>query len=174
MSQMNLMPAQKKAAMALFNEGKKKDFPLEEVLLQLKHELGMSKNIKRMFIEIQCYAAYADGVMHPHEKKLLISICQIIGFSQYEFESIAASTAAQYHHQTSGKPKKLSVRDAHKILDISESAKDDEVKLAYRRLISQHHPDKLVSKGLPEEMIKMATQRTQEIREAYERIMDER
>ena len=177
MSQMNLLPVQKEAAMALFNEGKKKDFPLEEVLLQLKHELGMSKNIKRMFIEIQCYAAYADGVMHPHEKKLLISICQIIGFSQYEFESIAASTAAQFHHQTSGKagkPKKMSVHDAHKILNISESAKDDEVKLAYRRLISQHHPDKLVSKGLPEEMIKMATQRTQEIREAYERIMDER
>lgn len=177
MSQMALLPEQKKAAIALFNEGKKKDFPLEEVLLQLKHELGASRNIKRMFIEIQCYAAYADGLMHPHEKKLLIRICQIIGFSQYEFESIAVAIAAQFHHQTSGKegkPKKMGLRDAYKILNVSASANDDKVKRAYRRLISQHHPDKLVSKGLPEEMIKLATQRTQEIREAYERIMDER
>lgn len=177
MSQLVLSPEQEKAAIALFNEGKKKDFPLEDVLLQLKNELGLSKNIKRMFIEIQCYTAYADGVMHPDEKKLLIRICKIIGFSQYEFESIAASTAAEFHHQTSGrdgKPKKMSLNDASAILNISASATDNEVKRAYRRLISQHHPDKLVSKGLPEEMIKMATQRTQEIRGAYERIMDER
>jgi DnaJ like chaperone protein len=36
--------------------------------------------------------------------------------------------------------------------------------------MSQHHPDKLVSKGLPEEMMKLATEKTQEIKEAYERI----
>ena len=49
---------------------------------------------------------------------------------------------------------------------------DDEktVKRAYRRLMSQHHPDKLVAKGLPEEMIKMATEKTQEIKSAYELI----
>lgn len=177
MSQMALSPEQKKAAIALFNEGKKKDFPLNDVLLQLKKELGMSKNIKRMFIEVQCYAAYADGVMHPDEKKLLVRICKIIGFSQYEFESIATSIAAEYHHRTSGrdgKPRKMSSNDAYAILNISASASDDEIKRAYRKLMSQHHPDKLIAKGLPEEMIKIATQRTQEIREAYERIMDER
>lgn len=177
MEQMNLVQVQKKAAIALFNEGKKKDFPLEDVLLQLKHELGPSRNIKRMFIEIQCLAAYADGAMHAQEKKLLIRICKIIGFSQYEFESIAASVAAQYHHQSSGsagKPQKMGLQDACKILNITTSANDAEVKKAYRRLMSQHHPDKLVSKGLPEEMIKLANERTQEIREAYERIMDER
>jgi len=177
MSQMALSGEQKKAAIALFNEGKKKDFPLEEVLIQLKNELGLSKNIKRMFVEIQCYAAYADGVMHPDEKKLLIRICEIIGFSQYELESIAAAIAAEYHHQSSdreGKPKRMRLKDAYAILNTSSSARDDEIKRAYRKLISQHHPDKLVSKGLPEEMIKLATQRTQEIRKAYERIMDER
>ena len=49
---------------------------------------------------------------------------------------------------------------------------DQEVKRAYRRLISQHHPDKLVSKGLPEEMMKMAAQKTDEIKKAYERIKE--
>ena len=49
-----------------------------------------------------------------------------------------------------------------------------ELKKAYRKLISQHHPDKLVSKGLPEEMMKIATEKTREIKEAYEFIKEHR
>ena len=48
------------------------------------------------------------------------------------------------------------------------------LKKAYRRLMSQHHPDKLVSKGLPEEMIKVATEKTQEIRKAYDLVKNSR
>jgi len=55
---------------------------------------------------------------------------------------------------------------------VSESASDAEVKKAYRRLISQHHPDKLVSKGLPDEMMKIAKEKTQQITEAYDTIRD--
>ena len=64
--------------------------------------------------------------------------------------------------------------DAYAILGVGNTATDAEVKKAYRRLMNQHHPDKLVSKGLPEEMIKMAEQRTHEIRQAYERIKEAR
>ena len=60
--------------------------------------------------------------------------------------------------------------DAYAILNVSPSSGDAEVKRAYRRLLSQHHPDKLVSKGLPEEMIKIASRKTHEIRQAYEQI----
>ena len=51
---------------------------------------------------------------------------------------------------------------------------DADVKTAYRRLMNRHHPDKLVSKGLPESMIDLAEKRTQQIGAAYERIKDER
>ncbi len=177
MSQMSLAPAQRDAAIALFNEGKKDDFPLDDVLAQLKSELGLSKNIKRVFVEIQCSAAYADGVLHPAEKKLLQRICHIIGFSEYELNSILAAISAEAHHQKSGrggKSAKMQLKDAYAILNINQNANDSEVKRAYRKLISQHHPDKLISKGLPEEMMKIATQKTQEIRAAYECVMDER
>ena len=53
-------------------------------------------------------------------------------------------------------------------------ASDADVKRAYRRLLSQHHPDKLVSKGLPEEMMKLAAQKTHEIRQAYETVREAR
>jgi DnaJ like chaperone protein len=68
----------------------------------------------------------------------------------------------------------MQLDDAYAILNVDPDASDSELKRAYRKLISQHHPDKLVSKGLPEEMMKIATQKTQEIRAAYECVMDER
>jgi DnaJ like chaperone protein len=60
------------------------------------------------------------------------------------------------------------------LLGVPPQADDAEVKRAYRRLMSQHHPDKLVSKGLPEEMMKLAAQKTHEIRQAYEMITEAR
>ena len=64
--------------------------------------------------------------------------------------------------------------EAYKVLGVPQSASDAEVKKAYRRLTNQHHPDKLVAKGMPEEMVKLANEKTQEIRRAWERIRDHR
>jgi DnaJ like chaperone protein len=57
---------------------------------------------------------------------------------------------------------------------VSPHASDEEVKTAYRRLMNQHHPDKLVARGLPKSMIGVAEQRTREVRGAYERIRTQR
>ena len=51
---------------------------------------------------------------------------------------------------------------------------DIELKKAYRRQMNQHHPDKLVAKGLPEEMIDIATEKTQAIKAAYDLIKQQR
>jgi DnaJ like chaperone protein len=177
MGQMQLSPEQKKTAMALFNEGKKNNFPLVDVIQQLKREIGFRPNLQRMFIEIQLYAAYADGVMHKDELRLLQQVCEILRFPQHEFQQIDAAIRAQFHHQGSGqagKPAGITLKDAYAVLNVTDKATDAEIKRAYRRLLSQHHPDKLVSKGLPEEMMKIATDRTHEIRQAYEKIKDKR
>ena len=169
MVDMDLSPRQQEAAKALFNEGRQDGFNLSAVLAQLKREIGRRTTLQRMFIEILCFAAYADGVLHPAESQLLYRVCDEIGFSRYEMESILSSVSAELHHrhQASGQ---FSLKDAYSVLGIEENANEAAVKKAYRRLLSQHHPDKLVAKGLPEEMMKMATQRTHEIRQAYERI----
>jgi len=54
------------------------------------------------------------------------------------------------------------------VLGVTPQDSKADIKKAYRRLMSQHHPDKLVSKGLPEEMIKVATEKSQKIRDAYD------
>jgi DnaJ like chaperone protein len=57
---------------------------------------------------------------------------------------------------------------------VDPNATNDEVKIAYRRLMNQHHPDKLVARGLPKSMIGVAEQKTHEVRTAYEQIKTQR
>ena len=59
-------------------------------------------------------------------------------------------------------------------LGLSKDASQDEIKRAYRKLMSEHHPDKLVAKGLPPEMMEMAKQKAQEIQKAYELIKEQK
>ncbi len=173
MQDMELSPQQRAAAKALFNEGKEDGFDIHAVLTQFRREVGRRSTLQRMFIEILCFAAYADGTLHPAEQRLLGLVCAEIGFPGAELESILAAVSAELHHRH-GKDGRLSLDDAYTVLNVPADANDAEVKKAYRRLLSQHHPDKLVAKGLPEEMMKIAAQRTHEIRQAYERIKENR
>lgn len=169
MEQMRLNPMLKKMAIKLFTEGKADDFPLDDVLAQLKEECRRRHDLMRVFIEIQLQACYSDGTLDQAEKKILLHICARLGFSRAEFEQIEAMLRGG-----GGRSGGMLLDDAYKILDVSKNATDAEVKKAYRRLMNQHHPDKLVAKGLPEEMMKIATEKTHEIRTAYELIKKER
>ena len=64
--------------------------------------------------------------------------------------------------------------DAYKVLGVSPSASDAELKRAYRKLMSENHPDKLAGRGLPESMREMAEERTREISHAYDVVRDAR
>jgi len=66
------------------------------------------------------------------------------------------------------------LQDAYGVLGVASTASVAEIKKAYRRLMNQHHPDKLASRGLPEGMVKMAKEKTQQIRAAYDLIRQER
>ena len=63
---------------------------------------------------------------------------------------------------------------AYQALGVSKDDSDAEIKKAYRRLVREYHPDKLMGQGLPEEMIKEATVRSQEIQTAYDLIKKNR
>ena len=181
MLQMKLDEQQRQVAKKLFSEGKSSGFDLDAVLAQFRRECQRRHNLMQMFIEIQLHAAYADGVVHARERELLSYLCQELGFSVQEFAHLEAMVQAQHHmggEQAYGGSATnragLSIDDAYAVLNVSASATDAEVKKAYRRLMSQHHPDKLVSKGLPEEMMELAKEKTQEIRTAYDEVKKSR
>ena len=68
----------------------------------------------------------------------------------------------------------MSEQDLYKTLGVEKGASADEIKKAYRKLVSQYHPDKLVSHGLPDEMADIAKSRIREINTAYDRIKQAR
>ena len=169
MQHMQLSEDMQKAAKELFNQGKQNDFNLDEVLEQFRTESHRRTHLVRMFLEIQIQATYADGVFDDKEYDALKYIAQKLRFPIHELERLI-----QQFSVASGKSSKLTIDDAYVILGADKNLTDKELKTAYRRLLSQHHPDKLVAKGLPEEMTKMANEKTQEIISAYELIKKHR
>ena len=169
MQHMQLSEDMQKAAKELFNQGKQKDFNLDEVLEQFRTESHRRTHLVRMFLEIQIQATYADGVFDDKEYDALKYIAQKLRFPVHELERLI-----QQFSVASGKSSKLTIDDAYVILGADKSLTDKELKRAYRRLLAQHHPDKLVAKGLPDEMIKLANDKTQEIISAYELIKKHR
>lgn len=171
MDRLQLAPALRDFARHLFSEGKRAQFPLDDVLGQLAGETR-SRNLLRMFVEIQVFAAYADGQVHPAERQILERICAHLGFSASDLLQVETLVQAELQHEFSGPhaAQRGSVDDAYALLGVCADVDDAALKRAYRRLMSQHHPDKLVSQGLPEEMMKLATAKAQEIKGAYERV----
>ena len=173
MQQFNLDAERRKVAINLFNQGKQADFPLDDVLVQFRQECHRRRNLMQMFVEILMHAAYADGELHPGERRVLEQVREALGFSTQVFQHIEAMVRNAQHFGGAGaqgaSPRDM-LREAYEVLGVEASASDAEVKKAYRRLMNQHHPDKLVSKGLPEEMIRLATEKSQEIRSAYDTI----
>ena len=178
MEHMQLDAEVRESAKRLFNEGKSADFPLDDVLDQFKKELSRRSNLLQMFLEIQLQAAYADGVLDKAEEQLLIHICNRLGVPVSllrRLEEMLKVGFGQTGYGGAAQPVRAgSLDDAYTMLGIDKDASNAEVKKAYRRLMSQHHPDKLVSKGLPEQMIRDATEKTQQIKDAYEQIKESR
>jgi DnaJ like chaperone protein len=178
MGRLGLQPELRQAAMRLFSQGKQADFPLDDVLQQFKRECLRRHTLLQLFMEFLLMTAYADGVMHAAERRLLQHISRQLGFSAREFERLETMVRAGRHFEQGQRPRvqaaRVSLVDAYAVLNVSSQASDDQVKKTYRRLLSQHHPDKLVAKGLPEEMMKVAAERTHQIRAAYEVIREKR
>ena len=173
MQQMHLTSEQRVLAINLFNEGKKESFPLDDVLAQFKREAFRRRNLVQMFLEILISTALADGSLHGDEERTLQHISAQLNWRPEEFFLLLRMVSGQAQFgDIRAESKKLDA--AYELLGVQESVADQELKKSYRRLMNQHHPDKLVAKGLPEEMIDIATQKTQDIKAAYELIKKHR
>lgn len=182
MQQMRLDEQQSKRAIEFFNQGKHVDFHPDsciEEFCQISHH---NRALSQMLLELLIFSALADGKLDSSEERILLTISEKIGFSQQDYQRLVQMVMGQQHFHQSGsgqahyqqQSSEEALKEAYAVLGIEKSASDSEVKKAYRRQMNQHHPDKLVSKGMPEEMVKMATEKTQEIKAAYELIVTKR
>ena len=103
--------------------------------------------------------AKSDGLVSESEVNAIKTIANYLSISSYDFESIKA----MFYNSSDS---------SYKILEISKSSSNDEVKKAYRKMVKKYHPDKL--RHLGEEHIKGAEEKFRQVQKAYEHIQKER
>ena len=175
MNEMQLDNHLQATAINLFRQGKKADFQLDPVLSKFYHECHARPDLIQRFVTIQLHTAIADGVLSNCEDALLWQICARLKLSRFFYERSKIQLLSQHYfyqqksNLSQARPKS-SLAEAYQVLGLTPSATASEVKNAYRRLMSQHHPDKLATKGLSEDAMNRAKEKTQQISKAYDTI----
>jgi len=189
MTRMGLNHAMRRKAIQFFYQGKAPSFDLAAALAAFRQASQGQTQLHQLFMEIQLAAAYMDGEPTPAERLVLEQCRHALQVPLVSFRRLERLIQAQYRilgaaagwragatgpgagrRDPGAQTGRTSLAGAYAVLGIAPAASDEEVKRAYRTLMNRHHPDKLMSRGAPEEAIKMASQKTHEIRRAYETV----
>ncbi|MEE3003202.1 MAG: co-chaperone DjlA [Pseudomonadota bacterium] len=169
MGQLNLNSMARREAIAAFNRGKSPGFDLDMELDNLIRSCRGQIVLLKIFIDVQNRAASVDG-LSSNKAGLINHICERLGFSAiYNSYNSHSNTNRVYKFS-----KEHELSQAYKTLEIQQDCSNQDLKRAYRKLIGKNHPDRLISQGLPQEMLKVANQKTAEIKKAYELIKTSR
>ncbi len=181
MAQMGIKGDDRQRAIRLFNRGKEFEFDLYEELRPFVHHSVVRQDLRQMFTEILVEAAFSSGSVTQAEHEILLKVARLLRIPGNVFSAMLnarGATGRRYSGGSAGQRQAgnqtVSMAQAYAKLGIDNKATDGEVKKAYRKLVSQYHPDKLVSRGLPEEMMEIAKTRVREINTAYDQIKQSR
>ena len=153
----NFSSEQRQFAIDVFNQAKDDSATYEEYASQLGSLLRTNKNALVVFYELLFELAMADGELHKNEEDLLKKTTSIFG--------IDPSLFSQLKNQFSS-----SNNDPYFTLGVTKEMPFSEIKKIYLKKRKEFHPDSLISKGLPDELLERAKEKFIEIQEAYEAI----
>ncbi len=142
----------------IFDKARKDSKGFEPYAEQITEIFPENRQIRQELLGALLYIAQADGVVHEKELKYLRAISKIFDFDEKEFEQIYSS-----HLGTDD-------ADPYEILGLDRTSTDEDIKLTYRKLVRENHPDRLIAEGLPKEMVDMANEKLARINSAYDRI----
>lgn len=182
MQQMQIGGEERQRAIRLFNLGKQADFDLAAALQPFVQHSVVRQDLRQMFLDTLIQAAWSSGDVSPAEQAVLQRVALTLRIPGELFAAMmqarGASTGAYGDGSAGARRRPLpttpTLDQDYAQLGLTRKASDAEVKRAYRKLVSQYHPDKLVSRGLPEEMMEVAKNRVREINTAYDRIKQAR
>ncbi len=172
-AQLGLADDQRQEAIVLFKEGAGSDFDAETTARAFLRAGGAHPALRQTLFMFLVALAFADGELHHGERDALGRIGLALGYSEAAVNDLLrmATAQEQFHGHAGAAPSNApTLDDAYAALGVDASASDAQVKRAYRKLMSENHPDKLSARGVPEDMLKLATEKSQEIQAAYELI----
>lgn len=174
MQKLGMTAEHRQQAIVLFKRGAEPEFDIGPVCRKFMAVCGQTRNLKEVLLAYLIVMALADGHFHPDEEALLTGIAGHLGYGPDAFKQMVEMVLNQSHFGGGKVTTAAALDDAYKALGVTKDSSDAEVKRAYRKLMSQYHPDKLMGQGVPEDMIAMATEQAKEIQLAYDMVKKSR
>ena len=158
---LGLDPESRQLATNIFNTAIESPDSFHDYAAQFYSQFRAQYQMLDLMIDILVRVSVADGELNPGEEKLIQSAVRIFNFSDERYRNIKSRYITESERY-------------YAILGCNGNDSNEHIKKQYRKLVSDYHPDKIASKGLPEEFIKFANDKFREIQEAYEIIKKER
>lgn len=174
MQKVGMSAGHRQLAIALFKQGATPGFDMEPKLNRFMDVCGHTHNLRHMLLVYLIVMALSDGRMDAAEEGMLQNVASHLGYDQLAFRQLLEMVSSQSHFAGGQTASPTALDDAYKALGVTRESSDQEIKRAYRKLMSQYHPDKLMGQGLPDDMIAAATAQAQEVQTAYDLIKKNR
>jgi len=176
MQRMALLGDKRPQAIRAFEQGKHPAAELSEPLALAAKVIGRRSALAKLFLQIQCEAAYLKGNLRLKDKMLLRDVAEQLGYSKSEFLAIASASQSEHYQRFDANPRSEFLRpqgrsflqNAYRVLQLEPGVEDGEIRRAYLRMMSRYHPDKLASRNASEDSLKQAQEKAMAIRSAYE------
>lgn len=185
--QLRLNSAQRRNAIEHFKAGSASGFDPAPTIAKFNQCLGPRRQAQHTLMAMLVGIALADGTFSDAERGAIYRLAELLGLPRREVDQLISMANAQaqfqqgrggysgQRHSYSEGPRGASELDtAYAALGVDAGATDAEIKRRYRKLMSENHPDKLIAEGVPDELLRVATERAQEITSAYEVIQQAR
>jgi DnaJ like chaperone protein len=187
MARLQLSSELRQAAIAQFTAGKQPGYSTTDAIAQLHAWARGRRDRSFILIDLLLDIVCADGPLAPAKLVIVRKLCAALGIDERQLIGIAVMKGYTYvapddweeyvnarrEERTRGAASSAPRgKDPYAVLGIERTASNAEVKRAYRKLISQNHPDKLGN--VPDELKRRAEERARDINAAYEQICHER
>jgi len=174
MQQLGMTADHRMRAIDLFKQGAAPAFDIGPTYDRFMAICGHTSQLRQVLLVYLIVMALTDGHFHPEEEVLLGNIASRLGYDDAAFKHLVDMVLNQSHFRAGKPDTAAALDDAYKALGVTKENTDQEIKRAYRKLMSQYHPDKLIGQGLPKDMIDVATEQAKEIQLAHDLIQKTR